>query len=1087
MNGNMKNALLKDIFREIKRTLSRFLAIFFIVALGVGFFAGVKATCPDMKITADKYFDEYNLMDIRLVSTIGFNNDDINAVRKVPGVESVFPTYSMDALANIDNKDIVLKVIAMPVDKVNNADKSYINIPRLISGRFPEKPYECVVEKGKIITLGMSIGSKIKLNSGNNKDIKESLKLNEFTIVGFVETPYYISFERGTSSIGNGKINNFIMIPQDDFKIPAYTDVFMTVKGAADKQCYDKSYSSIIDSVKTSLEKKGKQRSQIRYDEIISDSNKKLNENKDELASAEAKQQLDLKNAESEIQSSKIKINDGENKLRNEMGSFYKTLNEAQDKIIQENMKLKKSEDEYNLKLQSYFKVKAESDVKFQAAQKKIDDAAKELRNNEDKLLQLKSDLSQGKNLPITEKIKIQEQIDVLSKQLNTARSQIEASQAQLNAERKALLDMKEGLDNSSKTIDNAKEQLYSQQKKIDDSKRSAEILFSVNQNKLSSSRSQLQTAETEFKKAKNESDAKIADARKKIDDAEDRIGKIERPSWYVLDRNTNPGFVEFGSNADRIDAISKVFPLFFFLIAALVCLTTMTRMVDEQRISIGILKALGYSNASIASKYIIYAALASISGGIFGLFIGLKVFPTVIFNAYEIMYSLPSVIITYNIFYAVISIIPAVLGTTAAAWIACYSELLAVPAELMLPKVPKPGKRVFLERIKFIWSRFNFTQKITARNLLRYKKRFFMTIIGIAGCTALLLAGFGLKDSILSIVTKQFDELYRYQMVVELQKSSESKENAKLIDFISIDNRISDYLMTKEQNIDIGKGKIEKSVILFVPESKEKLKSFILLRDRRTHKEVPLTDEGVVLTEKLASKLNAGVGDTIFIKDGNSKKVKIKVTGITENYVSHYVYISKELYASTYGKKADFTQILAKTTGNTEDFQSKLSTDLLKNNDTASISFITGISKNFSDIIGSLNYVVLVLIFSAGLLAFVVLYNLTNINVTERIREIATIKVLGFYDNEVSSYVYRENIILTIIGMIIGLLIGIFLHKFIVVTSEIDYVMFGRNINLQSYIYSGLLTIIFSGLVNLVMYFKLKKIDMVESMKSVD
>jgi putative ABC transport system permease protein len=450
-------------------------------------------------------------------------------------------------------------------------------------------------------------------------------------------------------------------------------------------------------------------------------------------------------------------------------------------------------------------------------------------------------------------------------------------------------------------------------------------------------------------------------------------------------------------------------------------------------------------------------------------------------------MYTLPHVITLFNKQYAIVSTAFAVLSTTLAAWFACFSELSEVPAQLMRPRAPKAGKRILLERVKFIWSRFNFTQKITARNLFRYKKRFIMTVIGVGGCTALLLSGFGLKDSIISIVTKQFDELYKYNMVIGIKNNISEKEINDLIGEVKSDNRISDFMMMREQSVDTGSGKNEKSASLMVPENKDRLNDFIILRTRSGGNKVSLTDDGVVLSEKLSKMLQAGIGDSIYIKDGEYKRISLKVTGITENYVSHYIYMSPALYKKVFEQDAKFHKIIAKTTDTSEQFENRLSTDLMKNTNIGSVSFTTGISKNFRDIISSLNYVVLVLIVSAGILAFVVLYNLTNINITERMREIATIKVLGFYDNEVSSYVYRENVFLTLIGICLGLVLGIFLHRFIVVTSEVEYVMFGRNINALSYIYSAVMTVLFSGLVNFVMFFRLRKINMVESMKSVD
>lgn len=1083
----MKSALLKDTFREIKRTFSRFLSIFLIVALGTAFFAGVKATCPDMKITADKYFDDYNLMDIRLVSTIGFNDKDFAAVKKVSGVEGVMPTYSMDAMTNVNNRDLVLKVLSLPSGKDLSGDNSYINKVKLIQGRLPERLGECVAEKGKIVGSGMSIGSSIKLSSGMDKDISESLKVSEFTIVGFVETPYYISYDRGTSAIGSGKVNSFIMVPQEDFKIPAYTDIFVTVKNAKGALCYSTNYDNIIDPVKKSLENTAAIREDARYSEILSDANKELDAKKKELADARAEASKKLAGASKKLDDAKKKIVNGEKELQLQKSNFNITVKNAEAEIADAENKIEAGENEYSTNMNSYNEAKKQADIEFPAARKAIDDAQSQIDLDQAQLDALKAALANGLYSSEEQKLQMEDMISAGEQQLQEAKENIAVSIAELEAKEKSLTDAQAALENLRKALDNSKAMLNTQKLRLKNSIVSADAQFAAAEKKLESSRVQLKNGENNYQKAKVDSDKKLADAGSKIADGQEQISKIEKPAWYVLGRDTNPGFVDYGNSADRMDAIAQVFPVFFFLVAALVCLTTMTRMVDEQRIYIGTLKALGYSKISIASKYLLYAALASVGGSIFGLSLGFRIFPTVIFNAYGIMYTLPHVITPFNTYYAIISTAFAVIATTFAAFAACWSALSEEPASLMLPKAPKPGRRVFLERIKFIWSRFNFTQKITARNLLRYKRRFFMTVIGIAGCTALLLSGFGLRDSIMSIVTKQFDELYRYDMVMNLKENISQGENSSLIKDVSKDSRISEYMLAREQSIDVGAGKNTKSVTLFVPESINKLEDFIKLRVRTTGEKVSLTDDGVVLTEKLAKKLQVEAGSTIYIKNGDTKRINVRVAGITENYVSHYVYMSPALYRKVYGEDVKFQQIMAITTATSEDFENNLSTDLLKDAGVSSISFTTGISKNFNDIIGSLNYVVLVLIVSAGALAFIVLYNLTNINVTERIREIATIKVLGFYDSEVSSYVYRENIILTIIGMLIGLVLGIFLHRFIVVTAEVDYVMFGRNINPLSFLYSAIMTLAFSGLVNFAIYFRLKRISMVESLKSVD
>lgn len=1080
----MKNALLKDIFREIKGTYNKFFSIFAIVFLGVGFFSGIKATCPDMKITADKYFDEHRLMDMRIVSTVGFNEDDVDIIKDVSGAQGILPTYSMDALIETEDRDMVFKVLSLSMDKIDKPDESYINRTRLVEGRYPERLGECVAEKSTMTTdSGLSIGSKIKLSSGIDEDISESLKADEFTIVGMVETPYYISFERGTTNIGNGKIDSFIMIPEENFKIPFYTDVFLTFKDAREAFCYDDEYDHILEPIRKKLDDIGKDRSQKRYDEIIVEANEELAKGKEDLKTAEEKADKELGDAFQEILDGEKEISEGDKELQDKEKKFNQSIKEAERKIADGKQRLNKEEREYNKNFENFNKVKKEAEIGFVEGDKKIKYAQEEIDKKEAKLKEIKVTLEANPNLPDSEKIALEESYKEGQQQLDYAKKELVLSKAEMEAKKKELSISENKLIAGRKALDDSKKQLEVEEKRLLNSKRKAEDEFVAGHKKLDESRLELEKGKKEYEAGKKEANEKIEEARKKILGAEQDIRDMKDPVWYVIKRNQTMDFIDYGMAADRIDAIAKVFPVFFFLIAALVCLTTMTRMVDEQRIYIGTLKALGYSKMAIASKYIIYAGLASIGGSILGVLVGFKVFPTIIFNSYRIMYIMPPIETVFNWYYAIVSTVFAVLTTTLAAWISCYKELRVAPALLMRPKVQKSGKRIFLERIKFIWSKFNFTQKVTARNLIRYKKRLFMTILGVGGCTALMLAGFGLKDSIVAIATKQYDELYQYDMVVGF----EEEDFKKIPDILENNEGISDYMFMKEQNIDVSAGGHEKNAFLIVPESTKKMEEFILLRSRTTGEKVFFNDEDVVITEKLAKMLGASIGDKICIKAGDDEKVNVKVGGITENYVSHYVYMSPDLFNKIHSEKVEYHQLVAKTVDTSKKFENNLSTELLNNPEISSITFITGVSNSFKDMIGSLNYVVLVLIISAGALAFVVLYNLTNVNVSERIREIATIKVLGFYDNEVSAYVYRENTILTIIGTILGLIMGVFLHRFIILTGEIDYIMFGRHIRPISYVYSAILTILFAVLVNIVMYFRLKNIEMVESLKSVE
>ena len=807
----MKNAFAKNLLREIRNSKARFLSIFVIVAIGVAFFAGVRATSPDMILTGSKYLHDYAIADLRVLSNKGFTDKDIEKIKGIAGVESVITGYNFDAFAVKGEEEKPVKINSYKIGG------QMVNKPVLIEGKLPTSEEECVTEKPFLDSQHLKIGDNIELKTTN--------ATKSFEIVGTVANPMYINtYERGNNTLGNGKTAAFFQIGE-------------------------------------------KSSAELSIPEIPG------------------------------VDKNKI------------YGELYVIVTGTRDK---------------NIFLDEY------------------------------------------KNLvtPVKEKIK-------------------------------------------------------------------------------------------------------------------------SGSSWILLDTNDNEGISGFKNNSDRIGAIGKVFPLFFFLIATLVCLTTMTRMVEEQRTQIGTLKALGYGKLTIISQYFLYSFLASIGGSIIGTLIGFKLFPTVIFNAYRIMYSLPPVESPFNISLAVSSTLVAVFCTTVAAVFSGLKELVVVPAVLMRPKAPMIGQRIFMERIGFLWNNMSFIRKVTARNILRYKKRFFMTVIGIAGCTALLLTGFGLKDSILSITDKQFNEIYEYNMIAYLNRPIEGKEINNFKETLKPYEDIDKSLVLLQQSTTAtkdNKGKSFGSVYLTIPEDTSSISKFIHLRNNGTNIIIP--DDGVVITRKLSTLLNLKQGDNISINLAG-KVVLARVSAITEQYVGHYVYMSPKYYEDLFKEKVKyngFTSIIKDTSKGVED---KLSTGLMKNKSINSVNFTTSISDNFQKSMKGMDSVIWVLIISAAALAFVVMFNLTSININERIRELATIKVLGFYDIEVAEYIFRENMILSIVGTLAGLILGLGLHRYVVITSEIELIMFVRAIKPLSFVYASVLTIIFAGLVNVVMYGRLKKIDMVESLKS--
>ncbi|MGN0460764.1 MAG: FtsX-like permease family protein, partial [Ruminococcus sp.] len=598
----------------------------------------------------------------------------------------------------------------------------------------------------------------------------------------------------------------------------------------------------------------------------------------------------------------------------------------------------------------------------------------------------------------------------------------------------------------------------------------------------------QLEKAKKSLEKAKEETNAKLKKTEKKLNDAQKIIDEFKEKEWYITTRDDNPGYSGFEENTQRVDNVAAVFPVFFLLVAILVCVTTMTRLIDEKRTEIGILKALGYSNRSIVVKYLIYAGSSGILGCILGIAIGVPILPRVIYYAYKMMYHMPEITIVPDWGATILSICVAILCTVLVAVFTCQKTLREKSSELMRPKAPKPGNRILLERIPGIWKHFGFTSKVTARNLFRYKARFMMTVLGVAGCTALVLAAFYLHDSITGVVDTQYGEIYHYDAMMAVKEDKTKSQLTDLTAEIQGDSDIEDYMLyyNKSVSAKTDDSSVTSSLYLTVPENNEKFLEMVSLRNRKTGEKYSLRDDGVIITEKLSSLLNLKEGDT-FTLSYNNKNTDVKVRGITEHYVYNNIYMSQNLYKEIYGENAKYNMIMAKIPNLTDKMERDIGNRYLENSHVAGVTFSSEIISNFNKTIRSLDMVVLVMIICAGLLALVVLYNLTNINIAERKREIATLKVLGFYNKETSAYIYRENIILTILGIVFGLILGIFLGYFIIITVEIENVMFGRSIRLLSFIWAILLTGVFSLMVNFLMHFKMKKIDMIESLKSIE
>lgn len=1054
-----KKALRKDFYMEIRRSLGRFLSIFFIVAIGVAFFSGIRVSEPDMRYSADAYFDQQNLMDIEVISTMGLTDDDIAAVEAVDGIAAAEGGYSVDALCTEGDNQVVVHVMSL---------LPTMNQVQLEKGKMPEAADECVVDVDYLASGSLEIGDTITFSSGTDSEITDTLTTDTFIIVGAVSSPCYIGFERGSSTVGNGSVAGFVCVPEESFSLEVYTEIYAQVEGAKALTAFTDEYDSRIEEVLDSVEAIKEERQQARYQEVVDEANEALNDARQELADAEQELEDGRTQAEQELADARKQLEDAEKELedgRTELESSKEQL-EASKKEIQS------------------------SKQELEARQKELEDGTEQLNQGIDELNASIDALNEAKDQYNTLAASGQTDdvtlatMNALYEQIQQGEAQIEAARAEIEASRAQLESGQEQINQGVSQIEEGEQQIADAEQQIED----AEAELADGEQEIADGWEEYYDGEKEAQEEIADGERQIADAKEKLADAEQEVADIEQPTWYVYDRDNLSDYSGYGDNADRMRAIGEVFPVIFFLVAALISLTTMTRMVEEQRTLIGTLKALGYEKHSIAGKYLGYACLATVSGSVLGILFGEKVFPYIIITAYGIMYQhMNVVVLPYSLEYGLIASVAALVCTIGATFFSCFRELREQAAELMRPPTPKQGQRVFLERISFIWKRLNFSWKATVRNIVRYKKRFFMTVFGIGGCMALLLVGFGLKDSIMAIAVLQYEEIQLYDGNIILNEDASDEEKQEVLDMISSTDQVADAAENLLKQITIGNGNEWKDVYLNVPADVESYPDFVLLQDRTTKEQYFLDDDGVILTEKMAKELEIEAGDTITIRDEDKGDVDVTVEHICENYMGHYLYMTPALYEEMYGEAPNYNSVYYRTVDRTTEEAENVGEDVLQLDGALSVSYTTDLRQQVEDMLEALDLVIVVLILSAGMLAFVVLYNLNNINITERKRELATLKVLGFYNNEVCAYVYRENIILTLIGAVFGMALGRILHQFIIVTVEIDSVMFGRNINAVSYLYGFLITIAFSCIVNGVMYFKLKNINMVESLKSVE
>lgn len=1269
-----KKALWKDIWIEIGKSKARFLALLAIITLGVAFFAGIKAAGPDMLDTANQYYEDNNLYDLKVLSTYGLEEADIAILDETADL-SVHPMRTVDI--EMEGSDFLVKVFPLQ----SGADP--VNAYALVDGRLPETSGEVALDAKQNLSSTYQIGDTITFRHESDEDLSDeekenriSLKEQEYTVVGFVDSPMYIeTIMRGSTNVGKGSLDAFVVVPESDILGSIYTEAYLTMAPTVAETGYTDAYDEQVDRLADEVELALNGRPLERINEIraegqrkIRDAEDELQEGKDKLAEAEqelqdARQQLDdgtalyeenrqlfldeIAQAESTLTASQAEIDAGMAEYRAGLATYLenkalydeaKVAWEAQKKAMQgqndsdasldallaslpdtpegreiaelaqmlldgqaeveatqsslemkalelqeraaalaskgelllaEQMSLEADAAAYQKELAiftadmtAFQTEKAIKQAEFSTRQAAIDSeraALEELDPETDpsvaeRLTALDEEqaaldaeraaLAQAETELTVRQSELEQEGASLSTRQEALTAAAAAFQAERASEEAALLEEQRLLESAGNELAARGEELLDQQQLLEEKiaafmadaeaqiaaadAQFAEqgIALENGRLELASAFSQLEDGQIQinngwselesqrvsgeqalgeawqeiqqgeaayqeglvtFTAERVDAEIEIADGERQVAEAKQALADLIEPVYYVTDRSGNPGYQEYRDNADRISAIAEIFPVFFFLIAALVSFTTMARMVDEQRQQMGTLKGLGYSDFDIAKKYLIYAAIACIVGTSLGLVAGYNIFPAVIFDAYGSMYSLPSVKITYYLSYALISIAIALLCTIGPAAWAAHASLRENPAMMMRPKAPKNGKRVLLERVTFIWDRLSFNSKITVRNLMRYKARNMMTILGVAGCTALILTGYGIKNSISGLADTQFNDVMRYNAITAMRPEASAEEIASYDELVAATPEITDHLKVVQESYKLDKKGVNlQNVTVFAPLESENLPDFVSLRDRITQEPIALTDEGAVISEKLANLADVGPGDSIEIRNDEMQTYQIPIQAVTENYVNHYIYLTPSLYEEIFIQAAEPTTDLL-LFDEPESWERSFGSEVMGEQAVALVTFINSVDRSFAETLGSLDVVTLVLIVSAASLAFVVLYSLTNINVSERIRELSTIKVLGFYDVEVSMYIYRESLVLTLLGILFGFVLGKILSTVVLKMVEIDFMMFPPTIMPISYLYAGLLSLLFSSVVMLIMHRKLKQVDMIEALKSVE
>lgn len=1089
-----KSAWRKNNRREIKYTLERYLAIMAIIALGVGFFSGLKITRSAMVKSMDIYVSNQQMYDFRLLSTLGLTKDDVQYFSELEDIIAE-GSVSMDFIADMGSEnEVVLRAHSL-TKEINRLNIKY--------GRIAETGNECVLD-ARIFPKDI-LGTKIRIATTNDDATLDAFAYEEYTVVGMADSANYLNYDRGTTSLGSGSITGFVYLPEDGFSTDYYMEILIRLDGY--HEVYSKEYKELISTIEEPLKDGLELRGELRYEVIVEEARQKV-----------SNAQKEYDEGYQEYLEEKAKAEDELNQALQELTDAKQEISEQEEKLKDADVKLADGERTYEKSLLDYELAYQEYETKKEDTFALLDAQQEELSKNRNAVT---SGLKQIEDSGVIEQYNeltktIQSLEHALTQMDDTSSEEYITTLSLLEQARAALREIEgTGIIQQYDELNSNLAQLGAGQEELNKGREKANQEFAAAKTQLAEAKRQLDIAKEEiennkedieagwealergkaeyeeglqkYEEGKEEADQSFAEAEEELTKAQEEINNalkdvedIPGAKVYVLSRNQNVGYASFENDSSIVDGIAKVLPIFFFLVAALVCLTTMTRMIDEQRTQIGTLKALGYSDSAIAGKYIFYSGSAAVLGCGIGYLLGTKLFPIAIWEAYGMLYGFSSIEYVFDVSLAIFSLAVSLLCSAGVTYISSKAELLQMPAQLIRPKAPKAGRRVLLERVPVLWKRISFLHKVSIRNILRYKRRFFMTVIGIAGCTSLVVAALGIRDSIRNIGNDQFDTIMTYDYNISFTEAQSVEEREKYVEEFSDILTQCVFVSTNEMEV-VQKDRIKKVSVVATDDSEiTKLIGFHYNKET-----VPYPSYGkVAVNDKLAEDFDLKPGDTITIKINETDTIEVEISTIFENYMNNYLFMTGKTYQALFGEEAHYKNAYA-TTAKEELYQ--VSASLSKGDDVATVSVLKDMRSMIDNMMSSLDSIVWLVIACAGALGFVVIYNLNNINITERNREIATIKVIGFYAQETRSYVFRETIILTFIGSLIGLGLGKLLHMFIMEQINVDAISFNEQVFGSSYLISILVTFAITLLVNLILNKKIDRVNMTESLKSVE